>query len=145
MLNAALLRVLARLEELELRRTRLTLAEVGEQERAAVAERAALRTAVPKEILAARELPGGPAPLGAWLATARHLEQRLLSEASRLERERRALEAQVRERRAAMRRLEIASERLARREATARAASERKAADELAVIRRARPRTPERG
>lgn len=145
MRKAAPLRVLARLEELELRRTRLTLAEVGERERAAVAERAALQTALPKEILAAHELPGGPAPLGAWLAGARQLEQRLLSEVSRLERERRALEGQVRERHAAMRRLEIASERLARQEETARAARECKAADELAVIRRARLRTPERG
>lgn len=143
--KATPLRVLAKLEELELRRTRLALAELGERERAAEAARAALRTAVPDEFDAARALPGGPAPLGAWLAAARSTEQRLASEAAQLERERRGLEARLREQHAAMRRLEIASERLAQREEAASAARERRAADELAVIRRARSKIPERG
>ncbi len=140
---------LARLEREELDRRRQELADLERALTELAAQRAALRRSRGSEIAAGWALPGGPAPLGAWLAALarreRALDRAAAELAERCDRARDALAAQ----RAANRRLEILVERERERERARRAERERKALDELATLRHPRARggglrTPER-
>ncbi|BCX16759.1 MAG: hypothetical protein KatS3mg117_0441 [Geminicoccaceae bacterium] len=126
---------LARLARDELDRCRLELAAIDDRLAELGAGAAALRAELPTAIAFGWELPGGPAPLGRWLAAAREREAALRREIEALARRREqavaALEAQL----AAKRRQERLLER-ARADLAARAAeAERRRLDELATLR----------
>jgi septal ring factor EnvC (AmiA/AmiB activator) len=128
---------LARLARDELDRRRQELAAIDEQLTELRTRALAFRAELPSVVAAGWELPGGPAPLGRWLAAARERELALRCEIEALVRRREealaALEAQL----AAKRRQERLLERT-RAELVARAAeAERKQVDELATLRHA--------
>lgn len=132
------LRTLAKLTRLardELDRCRLELAAIDDRLAELASRAAALRAELPTAIAVGWALPGGPAPLGRWLAAARERELALRREIEALARRREqavaALEAQL----ATKRRQERLLERV-RAELAARAAeAERKRLDELATLR----------
>lgn len=133
-----LLSKLVRLEQEELDRRRRELLDLDARLAALREEREKLRRSAPAEIAAGWTLPGGPGPLGAWLAAARARDRTLARQIEELSARREQAMAAVRAQRAAKRRQEVLLERA---EAEWRASVEtraRKELDELAVLRRRR-------
>lgn len=129
---------LVRLEQEELDRRRRELLALDVRLAELREERERLRRSVPAEMAAGWALPGGPGPLGAWLAAARTRDRALARQIEELSARRERAAAAVRDKRAAKRRQEVLLERA---EAEWRASAEsraRKELDELAVLRHRR-------
>lgn len=133
-----LLSKLVRLEQEELERRRRELLTLEARLAALREEREQLRRSAPAQIAAGWDLPGGPAPLGAWLAAARARDRALARQIEELSARREQAMAAVGAQRAAKRRQEVLLERA---QAARRASAEtrtRKELDELAVLRHRR-------
>lgn len=133
-----LLAKLVRLEREELDRRRRELLALDARLAELREERGRLRRSAPAEMAAGWALPGGPAPLGAWLAAARARDRALVRQIEELSARREQAMAAVGAQRLAKRRQELLLERA---EAEWRASVEtraRKELDEIAVLRHRR-------
>jgi hypothetical protein len=129
------LSLLARLEQQKLDQRRLALRAVDDKLAAGEAALAELRAREPLEHAAAWTLPGGPAPLAAYLGRTRRQETRLKQELEALTAARAAAEAELRDGLAARRSLELAAERIGAAEAGAAARRAEAALEEQAARR----------
>ncbi|MDW8125556.1 MAG: hypothetical protein RMK73_12130 [Geminicoccaceae bacterium] len=137
--------LLAQLERAQRDRWRSELHALAERARTLAEERTRLERSVAAEFARGFSLPGGPAPLGEWLAETHRYRQRLEEEAETLARREQLLEREIRAHHARARLYELLAERRRAAREDARARAERRALDELVGSRAAFLRTRERG